>query len=323
MTTSLTRVTGPTFALAHFDRARLALEQASTIDEVREIHDQAEALRIYARQSRQSREMQNRCAEITLRAERRAGDLLAAQPKHPGGRPAKAETGTAGGTCFDDRPRTYADLGFTKQTAHRWQAVAAVPEAAFERFIQAAHAGEADGAEISTTALLARRTVAALTSSESNEYYTPTPYIEAMRKVLGDVLDPASNLQAQQTIRARVFYTIEDDGLAHDWPGAVWLNPPYGGLQAIFTAYLLDQYARGITTAAILLLRATATETAWFQPLWDHTLCFTDHRIPFDSPAGVQHGNTSGSVFVYLGPEPARFHAEFAQFGPVVRRWVL
>jgi len=88
MTTSLTRVTSPTLTLAHFDRARLALEQASTIDEVRGIHDQAEALRTYARQSRQSREMQNRCAEITLRAERRAGELLVALPKHLGGRPA-------------------------------------------------------------------------------------------------------------------------------------------------------------------------------------------------------------------------------------------
>lgn len=154
--------------LEHFDRARLALEQAATVDEVRAIHDQAEALRQYARQSRQSREMQNRCAEITLRAERKAGGMLAELPKHPGGRPA-TETGTTGGTGFGGQPRTYAELGFSKQTASRWQAVAAVPDAAFERFIEAAHAATDNGAEISTKALLSRRTVVVMGSSESNE----------------------------------------------------------------------------------------------------------------------------------------------------------
>ena len=35
--------------LAHFDRARRELELASSIDEVKQIRDQAEALRQYAR----------------------------------------------------------------------------------------------------------------------------------------------------------------------------------------------------------------------------------------------------------------------------------
>lgn len=61
-----------TTILTHFDRAKRELELASSIDEVKQIRDQAEALRQYARQQKLSLEMQNRCAEIKIRAERRA-----------------------------------------------------------------------------------------------------------------------------------------------------------------------------------------------------------------------------------------------------------
>ena len=71
--------------LVHFDRARQELELASSIDEVKQIRDRAEALRHYARQQGLSLEMQNRCAEIKLRAERRAGEILAEMEKHPPG----------------------------------------------------------------------------------------------------------------------------------------------------------------------------------------------------------------------------------------------
>lgn len=44
--------------LTHFDRARQELELASSIDEVKKIRDQAEALRQYARRQKLSLEMQ-------------------------------------------------------------------------------------------------------------------------------------------------------------------------------------------------------------------------------------------------------------------------
>ena len=55
--------------LLNFDKARLALEQATRIDDVKEIRDQAEALRLYCRQSENSLVIQIQCAEIKLRAE--------------------------------------------------------------------------------------------------------------------------------------------------------------------------------------------------------------------------------------------------------------
>src|SRR5579864_3670382 len=70
--------------LVHFDIATKAIQKAASVAEVKTIRDKAEALRIYARQSGQSLEMQNKCAEIKLRAERRAGEMLASMQKNIG-----------------------------------------------------------------------------------------------------------------------------------------------------------------------------------------------------------------------------------------------
>ena len=100
----------------------------------------------------------------------------------------------------------------------------------------------------------------------------------------------------------------------------VWLNPPYGGLSGPFVAKLMEEVAAGRVSEAVVLVNANSTETNWFAPLWDHILCFTDHRINFVSPNGNHNGSTHGSAFIYVGPNEAGFIREFAAFGYVVRR---
>ena len=66
MTTELTR----------YEAMHHAIVAAHSVDEVAAIRNQAEALRMYAKQSRMSIDDINRVAEIKLRAERRGGELL-------------------------------------------------------------------------------------------------------------------------------------------------------------------------------------------------------------------------------------------------------
>ena len=158
-------------------------------------------------------------------------------------------------------------------------------------------------------------------SQVSNEWYTPAEYLEAARRVLGGIdLDPASCATANQTVQAARYYTEDDDGLSQDWKGRVWLNPPYGGQAGAFVTKLAESYQDGNVTAGIALITALTTDTNWFRPLWDHTLCFFYGRIRFDSEDGSGSSNTAGSIFVYLGPDRDRFQQEFERFGAVVER---
>ena len=84
--------------LVHYDKARAALEKAHRVDEVKDIRDKAVAMVAYARQAKNN-ELENWAAEIKLRAERRAGEILRDLELSKGGRP--ETTGYQNGTgCF-------------------------------------------------------------------------------------------------------------------------------------------------------------------------------------------------------------------------------
>lgn len=122
-----------------FERARQALAEARTLDEVKHIRDQAQAIQAYLHQQRAGLEMQNNAADVKLRAERRLGEMLAATPKHEGGRPAANYTHDGLGS-----PQTLKDLGIDDHQSHRWQQVAKLPEADFERLIAERKAEQAE-----------------------------------------------------------------------------------------------------------------------------------------------------------------------------------
>ena len=106
--------------------------------------------------------------------------------------------------------------------------------------------------------------------------------------------------------------------------GRVFLNPPYGrdedgSNQARWSARLIDQYRSGTTKEAILLVNAVTGEK-WFAPLWDYTICFTDHRIKFYNTDGEYSQPTHSNAFIYFGPDPVKFARVFSHLGVVARR---
>jgi ParB family transcriptional regulator, chromosome partitioning protein len=161
-------------------------------------------------------------------------------------------------------------------------------------------------------------TVEVLHSSETCEWYTPARYVEAVRQVLGFIdLDPASCAQANETVKARRYFGIEDNGLIQTWDAeTVFLNPPYGKTagrsnQAIWLEKMISEFQRGAFDRGILLVNA-CTGDKWFKPLWDYQICFTDHRIKFD---GNGSSPTKSNAFVYFGRN--KFMAEFEKIGTV------
>src|SRR5262249_28007276 len=124
-------------ALIRYDAARKAIAAAHRVDEARKIRDKAEAVRTYAKLAGDL-EMQNMAAEIRLRAERRAGQLLLEMEKNPGtrgtARPPKDGTKVERSSKSTAHPPKLDEIGITKDQSSKWQRLALlVDESTFER----------------------------------------------------------------------------------------------------------------------------------------------------------------------------------------------
>jgi phage N-6-adenine-methyltransferase len=118
------------------------------------------------------------------------------------------------------------------------------------------------------------------TELTSDDYYTP--------KWIFDTLDLHFDLDvASPPHRTHVpcdrYFTQEDDGLAQEWHGRVWLNPPFSQPSVWVDRWL--QHANGV-----LLIQSSRAK--WFTQLWDSEAAVvrTPHNLKFDKPGGPPQG---------------------------------
>ncbi|NQT14292.1 MAG: hypothetical protein HQ582_16165 [Planctomycetes bacterium] len=131
----------PSRQIRALTKASQALAAANTLHEIKDIRDQAEAVRMYARSAAMGLEVQNKAAEIKLRAERKAGKFLAEGIRRGGNRRSK----------LHDATLNLSDLGVTKLQSHRWQLEASVSDAHFERYVDGC---QTSGKELTSATLL-------------------------------------------------------------------------------------------------------------------------------------------------------------------------
>lgn len=292
--------------------------EIAKIEDVKEVvyvKDVAEAASIFYKAQGDHLTSQE-AKEISIRSTHRAGQILGTAKKGKTG--PKLSEDTSGNSEY---AQTLEDAGITSRTGSEWQRFGKIPIEKLEVFFAE---NPYEGREYSL-GWLKRFAFAWIPETTGDEWYTPIEYIRSVQIVLGKIdLDPASSAQANRTIRAIKYFTKEDSGLDHDWPGRVFMNPPYSKNKA-FAEKLLQQFEMGFTTRAIILVGAHGIETQWFRAYWDHVLCFTGHRIRFDTPEGEKvAGNINGSVFIHLGrseEENLAFAKEFKKHGFVVKRW--
>lgn len=316
-------------ALAKLSAATYALAEAKTLEDVKQIMDIAEAARTYARAAKLGLEAANHAAEVKLRAERKAGELLQQLERAPGpGRGNTEEKIFQAGKSFQESEyRTVlTENDIAPTTAHRWQTVATVPDEIFEEHVVTVQQEQRELTSAGVLRLaeeikqageaIARPHVSF--NSGNNEWYTPEEYIAAARTVLGTIdLDPASSDIANMTVKAATYYTAETNGLEQEWAGNVWMNPPYAGeLIGQFTAKLVYHVQQYDVREAIVLVN-NATETAWFQELVAEAsaVAFPRGRVRFWKPDGTPGAPLQGQAIIYIGANHERFIGEFARFG--------
>lgn len=319
-------------ALFRYDAACRALAEANAVDEVKDIRDKAEAMRAYAKQAK-NKQLEIDASEIRFRAERRIGELMAAQKNanllHAGGRP--QQTGSNSDPVSfkleDVRPHPkdeervkLAEAGIDKHLADRARKYAAVPEQQFEEILADRRERiETENKRVTVNLMEAGHRVTLNTGE--NEWYTPDEYLDLARNVLGGFdLDPASCLEANGRVGAGLFHSEADSGLTKQWHGRVWMNPPYAQpLIAEFCDKLVEEYRAERVTSAIALTN-DSTDTGWFHALAGASaaICFPRGRIRFLSPHGERGTPTQGQAFFYFGTDVDRFAEVFAEVGIVV-----
>jgi N6-adenosine-specific RNA methylase IME4 len=98
------------------------LNETTSVTTAKQIRDRAQALAHYAKTANAGFEAQQECAELKLRAERKAGELLATTPLHNG------DPRSQDATRLDD-------LGINKSQSSRWQRLASLSDFEFEGYI--------------------------------------------------------------------------------------------------------------------------------------------------------------------------------------------
>ena len=100
---------------------------------------------------------------------------------------------------------------------------------------------------------------------------------------------------------ARQNFTAADDGLAREWNGRVYLNPPFHRYEVGHWIARLAQHGHG---TALLHAR---TEAEWFEPIWRSAsgILFLADRLKFCRADGTEQPHNSGApaILVAFGDE--------------------
>lgn len=151
-------------------------------------------------------------------------------------------------------------------------------------------------------------------SSRNDDWETPKSIVNLVHQVIGyPDLDPASSLKANQVVKAKRFFTKEDDALKTTWatePVSIYLNSPGGklgnkGLTALFWDELMHYHELGLIKEAIFMcfsLEALQTSQVYpRRPITDFLVCIPKNRIAFVDPLGqgrVQPSHSNAIVYV-------------------------
>lgn len=148
--------------------ARQMLAEAKSMDDILHIRDIAEAARVYAQAAKLGLQSQNEAAEIKIRAERKAGEMLTRMPMQDGGDAMKARSHGV----TEVLPPTLAELGIEKMQSSRWQQIAKLPEQIFEEFITET---KEDGYELTSSGLIREAQRLNIQASHSEKHGRPLP----------------------------------------------------------------------------------------------------------------------------------------------------
>jgi hypothetical protein len=127
-----------------------------------------------------------------------------------------------------------------------------------------------------------KTTTAARHSADAPDWQTPADYVEAARQAMGGIdLDPMSDFEANERVKATKFYTVEDDGLSLPWAGRVFLNPAGGLVNEAWVKLMESEVAQFVWVGFSLEQLQTLQSAKTIRQPIDFHVCIPKRRIAF------------------------------------------
>jgi len=137
-----------------------------------------------------------------------------------------------------------------------------------------------------------------LFSSATDDWGTPQDLFDRLDNEFGFQLDVCAS---DENHKCSKYFTPADNGLAQDWSGICWMNPPYG---RTIKEWMRKAYWASISGATVVCLVPARTDTAWWH---DYAMLgevrFLRGRVKFTtSGGGVQGSAPFPSALVIFRP---------------------
>ena len=94
--------------------------------------------------------------------------------------------------------------------------------------------------------------------SKTDLWSTPQNTFDTLHKEFCFTLDVCAN---QDNAKCKLFFSQEQNGLAQDWEGVCWMNPPYGREIGL---WMRKAYESALAGATVVCLVPARTDTAWW-----------------------------------------------------------
>jgi phage N-6-adenine-methyltransferase len=95
-------------------------------------------------------------------------------------------------------------------------------------------------------------------SSKTDLWATPQAFFDRYNAIYQFTLDVCA---LPDNAKCERYFTPEQDGLAQDWTGACWMNPPYGRTIGSWIRKAFESAQQGATVVCLLPAR---TDTGWW-----------------------------------------------------------
>lgn len=125
-----------------------------------------------------------------------------------------------------------------------------------------------------------------LFSSATEEWGTPQHLFDQLDNEFNFELDVCANHENHKCER---YFTKTDDGLAQDWTGTCWMNPPYGRAIKLWMRKAYESSTGGATVVCLVPAR---TDTAWWHEYaMQGEIRFLRGRLKFTTSGGGEQGS--------------------------------